>query len=188
KAAAAANGTVTAVIPNGTVRKAYAELSGIDITPGLFELLGNDKSDTNLRCAVAHFEARNGSLVSEQLIADTDAVQIRGHGTVNLDTERMQFAMQGHPKSFKLIRVRAPITVGGTLGDPSVGIQAGSAVAQGGIAAALGVLLTPIAAILPFVDPGLGKDANCAALLTDAKAQGAPVKTKAIRNAAPVRK
>ncbi|HEX2592519.1 MAG TPA: AsmA family protein, partial [Rhizomicrobium sp.] len=46
KAAAAANGTVTAVIPNGTVRKAYAELSGIDITPGLFELLGNDKSDT----------------------------------------------------------------------------------------------------------------------------------------------
>lgn len=188
KAAAAATGTLTLVIPHGAVRKSYAELSGIDVTPGLFELLGNDKTDTNLRCAVAHFEARSGSLISEQLVADTDGVRIDGHGTVNLDTEGMSFVVQGHPKSFKLIRVRAPITIGGTLGSPDVGIKAGSAIAQGGIAVALGALLSPLAAILPFVDPGLGKDANCTALLSGAKAEGAPVKSKSIRTAAPVRK
>src|SRR5262249_16934222 len=104
KAAANASGTVTLVIPHGAVRKAYAELSGINVTPGLFELLGNDKSDTNLRCAVAHFEARSGSLVSEQLVMDTDPVQIRGNGTINLATEQMSFRLQGNPKSFKLIR------------------------------------------------------------------------------------
>lgn len=187
KAAAAANGTFTMVIPHGTVRKAYADLTGIRVTPGLFELLGNDKTDTTLRCGVAHFTARNGSLVSEQLVMDTDAVQIRGHGTVNLDTEAVNFSIQGQPKSFTLLRVRAPITVHGTLGSPSFGINAGSAIAQGGVAAALS-FLNPIAAILPFVDGGLSKDANCAALLSGAKAQGAPVKAKAIRNAAPVRK
>jgi hypothetical protein len=188
KAAAAANGTFTVVVPKGAVRKSYAELSGIDVTPGLFELLGNDKSDTNLRCAVAHFETHNGTMQSEQLVADTDAVRIDGRGTVNLDNEQVNFTMQGEPKSFKLIRVRAPITVTGSLGSPHVGVKAGPAVAQTGIAVLLGVFLTPAAAILPFVDPGLGKDANCTALLTTAKAQGAPVKTKAIRTAAPAHK
>jgi hypothetical protein len=41
----------------------------------------------------------------------------------------------------------------------------------------LGALLTPLAALLPFVDPGLAKDANCASLLAAGKAQGAPVTT-----------
>jgi uncharacterized protein involved in outer membrane biogenesis len=184
KAAANATGTVTLVVPSGAVRKAYAELSGINVTPGLFELLGNDKSDTNLRCGVAHFSARSGSLVSEQLVIDTEPVQIRGNGTINLATEQMSFRVQGYPKSFKLIRLRAPILIGGTLADPHVGIQAGGAVAQGGLAVALGALLSPLAAILPFVDPGLSRDANCAALLSGAKAQGAPVKARSIAAAA----
>jgi hypothetical protein len=45
-----------------------------------------------------------------------------------------------------------------------------------------------LAAILPFVDPGLAKDANCTALLSGAKAEGAPVKSKAIRTAATIRR
>jgi uncharacterized protein involved in outer membrane biogenesis len=188
KAASTASGTLTIVVPRGTVRKAYAELSGIDVTPGLFELLGKDRSDTGLRCAVAHFEARGGSLFSEQLLIDTDPVQITGHGTVNLETERINFSIRGHPKSFKLIRLRAPILIGGTLADPDVHIQAGSAIAQGGLAVALGAFLSPLAAILPFVDPGLAKDANCAALLGSAKAEGAPVKSKSIITALPTRK
>ena len=35
------------------------------------------------------------------------------------------------------------------------------------------------AAILPFIDPGLAKDANCAGLIAEAGRQGAPVKTAA---------
>ena len=37
--------------------------------------------------------------------------------------------------------------------------------------------LMPLAVILPFVDSGLAKDANCAALIADGAAEGAPVKT-----------
>jgi hypothetical protein len=35
-----------------------------------------------------------------------------------------------------------------------------------------GVLLTPVAAMLAFVDPGLTKDADCAALLAQARTGG----------------
>jgi len=40
-----------------------------------------------------------------------------------------------------------------------------------------GSMLSPLAVVLPFIDAGLAKDANCSALLADGAAQGAPVKT-----------
>jgi hypothetical protein len=68
-----------------------------------------------------------------------------------------------------------------------LGVQAGPAVAQGGIGLALG-FLNPLASILAFIDPGLAKDANCGPLLAAAKAQGTPVKASAVRNAPAPRK
>jgi AsmA family protein len=43
----------------------------------------------------------------------------------------------------------------------------------------LGVVRAPAAAVLAFVDPGLAKDENCAALLGNAEAgENAPLKGK----------
>lgn len=55
--------------------------------------------------------------------------------------------------------------LGGTLSKPDVGVKPGNAPGQGAIATALGVLATPLAAVLAFIDPGLAKDADCSALL-----------------------
>ena len=60
---------------------------------------------------------------------------------------------------------------------PRVGVEKGQVVAQGAGALALGVVLSPLAAILPFVDAGLAKDANCQALMAEGQAAGAPVKS-----------
>ena len=85
--------------------------------------------------------------------------------------------VSGKPKKFRLGRLRTPITLTGSFSHPSIGIKAGPALAQGGIAAALG-FLSPIAALLPFVDPGLAKNADCVALSTEASQASAPVKSK----------
>jgi len=69
------------------------------------------------------------------------------------------------------------VTVKGTLLKPKVGIETGQAIGQGGVGLALATVLSPLAVVLPFVDAGLAKDANCSALLADGAAQGAPVKT-----------
>jgi len=42
------------------------------------------------------------------------------------------------------------------------------------VATALGVLATPLASVLAFIDPGLAKDADRGALLAEAERQGAP--------------
>ncbi|HKB95328.1 MAG TPA: AsmA family protein, partial [Rhizomicrobium sp.] len=186
-AASTASGTFTAVVPSGGMRHSLAEWTGVDVLTALSLNLGGDNSNTNLRCAVASFGARDGVLTAQDFVIDTDPVRIDGGGTINLRDETLDMRMQGKPKHFQIMRLRAPITVKGSLAHPALGIEAGAAVAQGGIGAALG-LLNPLAAIFAFIDPGLAKDANCGPMLADAKAKGAPVKQSAVQNAPAPRK
>ena len=167
KVASTASGTATFVIPSGNFRKAFAELSGIDLLNGLGLLLADDKSSTGLRCGVAQFSARNGQLVAQRFVLDTDPVLLEGSGSIDLSDETLKMSVTGKPKEFRIGRVRAPILITGRIAHPHIAIDPGPAAAQGGLAIALGLLFPP-AAILPFVDPGLQKDANCAALITGA--------------------
>ena len=186
-AASSADGTLTAVVPSGGMRQSLAEWTGIDVFTALSLNLSGDTSNTRLRCAVASFGAKNGILTSQQFIIDTDPVRIEGAGTINLRDETMDLRIQGKPKDFQLVRLRAPITLKGSLGNPVLGVDAGKAIAQGGLAAAL-AFLSPLASVLAFIDPGLAKDVNCGPLLAGAKARGNPVKASQVRNAAIPRK
>ena len=177
KAFATADGEVTLVAPNGEIRKAFAELMGVNVVKGLGLLLKKDMDTTPIRCGVAHFETKSGIMTANNIVFDTGPVIVTGKGTVNLDSERMAFKVRGHNKKFRLVRVLLPVTVAGPIRAPKLGVEPGAAIAQGGAALGLGALLNPLAAILPFVDPGLAKDANCGALIAEAGAQGAPVRT-----------
>jgi hypothetical protein len=125
---------------------------------------------------VLHFTGKSGVLSADRLVIDTDPVLIDGGGFINLDTETLGFQVRGHPKKFQLVRLLAPITLKGPMLSPKLGVQKGQAIAQGGAGLALGALLSPLAVLLPFVDAGLAKDANCTSLMAEGKAQGAPVK------------
>jgi uncharacterized protein involved in outer membrane biogenesis len=177
RAFANANGDLSLVVPNGEVRRSLAELMGVDVVKGLGLMLSKNQETTPIRCGVAHFRATNGVFNAEDIVFDTGPVLVTGKGSINMDDERLDLQMRGHPKKFQLVRVILPVTAQGTLRSPKLGVKPGAAIAQGGVAVALAAFLSPIAAILPFIDPGLGKDANCAALIADAKAEGAPVRT-----------
>lgn len=164
-AAANANGEITLVTPRGEVREALAELTGINVTRGLGLLLSGDDSTIGVRCGVASFRVRDGVARARSIVFDTDTVRIRGRGDVSLRDETLDLRIEGDPKEARLISISAPITVRGRWRDPDLGVDADSALGQGGIAAALGALVAPLAAILPFVDAGLTEDANCAALM-----------------------
>ena len=183
KAAATSNGEVVAVIPGGVIRQAFAELLGINATKGLFQLLNKDQHQTDIRCAVADFQVTNGVLQARQVIIDTGVVLVKGQGNVNLNTEMLSLQFTGDSKQFRLFHLDAPITIGGHLSSPAFGIKPVGPALQAGIGAALGAVVFPPLAILPFIDPGLAKNANCAAVLQVARAGGAPVKVSQLRNA-----
>jgi len=151
--AADANGTVTAVLPQGTMRASFAELTGLDLR-GLGLLLTKNKNETPVRCAVARFQARKGTLTAQTLVIDTDPVLITGGGSITLGTEALDLQIQGHPKHARLFRLKAPVAIQGTLRHPSIGIDKEERKFQ-------------------LVDPGHGKDVDCATLLAETKT-GAP--------------
>ena len=164
-AAANANGRISLVTPSGEVREAFAELTGINVTRGLGLLLTDSDDTIPIRCGVASFDVRNGVAHVRSMVFDTETILIRGGGTVSLRNETLDLDIEGEPKEPRLIRVAAPITVEGRWRTPRVGVDADNILGQGGLAAALGSFIAPVAAILPFVDAGLADDANCAALL-----------------------
>lgn len=167
--AAASKGTVSLVVPQGRMRAAFAELLGVNATAGLFKLLGGDRSTSEIRCAVADFTVANGVATARTFVIDTTPVLARGAGTIDLGAETMNLRIDGETKQARLVRLWSPIVVQGPLVAPRIGVDSGSVAGQVGLGAALGALINPLVALLPFVDPGLAEDANCGALISSAR-------------------
>jgi len=176
-AALSANGAITVVVPEGRIRRSIAEWLGVDVINGLGLALSGNASDTGLRCAIAHFGAHKGFLNAQKLVFDTDPVLVSGSGNIDLRREAINLVVAGKPKSFQLMRLNVPVTVTGALSHPAIGIKPGPVVMQAGLAAALGFLFPP-AALLPFVDANLARNANCTALVAEAGTERAPVKVR----------
>jgi len=168
KLASTADGAVSFIVPQGEINEAIAELTGINVTRGLGLLLSKNETKTSIRCGVADFQAQKGDLTAKNFFIDTTDVLVTGRGDINLDSEALNLALKGDPKKLRLTRVRTPITIKGTLKHPEVGIDAGKLAGQGAVATALGTLLTPVAAVIAFIDPGRAKNKDCAASVSDA--------------------
>jgi hypothetical protein len=174
RAAANADGQVVVASSGGEIREAFAELLGVNVIKGLGLLWSKDKSAVPIRCAVADFQATRGRLTASNIVFDTEPVLATGSGQVDLGQERLDFRLQGHSKKPRLVRALVPITVKGPVLSPKVGVETGKVAVQGGLAGILASAVTPLAVILPFIDPGLAKDAACGALIADARREGAP--------------
>ena len=143
--ASSVEGTIVALLPGGMVRDSLAELTGIDFR-GLGLLLTKNKKEVPVRCGVANFVAADGTLTAKNLVLDTEPVLIAGEGSVKLDTETLDLILRGYPKNMRILQLRAPIAIRGTLKAPSIGIQGQDSK-------------------LVLVDPGHAKDADCESLL-----------------------
>ena len=167
--AAASNGSISLVVPHGQMRAAFAELLGINASAGLLKLLSGDQSTAEIRCAVADFKVSGGVARAQTFVIDTDVVQAKGSGSINLETETLNLKIDGESKKPRLLRLWTPINITGPLTGPHIGVNAAEVVAQGGLTALLSAVVAPVAALFAFVDPGLAKDANCGALIAEAR-------------------
>jgi AsmA family protein len=170
KFASNSTGSLSMVIPRGQMNETIAELMGIDVVRGLGLLLSKKQPQTDIRCGVIDFKDQHGHVNTTTVYVDTSNVLITGRGTVNLGTESLDLALQGDPKKLRLLRIRAPISIHGTLLHPAIGVKPEKLAGQAGIAAALATLLTPVAAVLALIDPGLAKDKDCSTVLEQATA------------------
>lgn len=167
--AGASKGSISLVVPSGELRTAFAELLGVNASAGLTRLLRGDQSRSAIRCAVADFDVSGGIARAKTFVVDTDVVLATGTGSINLGAETMDLRIDGESKKPRLLRLWTPITVRGPLTGPSVGVDTGALLAQGGAVGVLAAVIAPVAALFAFVDPGLAKDANCGSLIAGAR-------------------
>jgi AsmA family len=158
---ATANGDVAVMTRNGTVSDLALRLVNLDIANALAVLARGDRS-IPIHCVVADFGARDGVLTPRTLVLDAAHTVAHGEGQIDLRSERIELRMRAEPKDGSLFALRGPIQVGGTFADPSVRPDLASALARGGAAIALGILGTPAAAVIPFVQFGKAEEQACA--------------------------
>jgi len=119
---ASANGRIAMRLDSGTLRESLAELSGMDIR-GLGLMLSKSGQRAAIRCGGANIQARDGTLSTDDVLIDTDDVRISGEGTLQLDNEALHLDLRGHPKETRLLRVKAPLLIEGTLLHPRFGLE-----------------------------------------------------------------
>lgn len=160
-----AKGTMGIAMEGGQMNILIVEVMGIDIAESLGFMLSGDKP-VPVRCIVGDFAVKDGVMRTDTFVIDTSDTNIQGEGSVNLVDERMEMTLTPQPKDPSILSARTPIKIGGTLKEPDISVAAGGLIARGGAAVAL-ALATPIASLLAFIEPGLGENSDCAALLTE---------------------
>lgn len=161
---ASADGELAAVIVGGQVSNLLLEFAGIDGAEIIKFLLAGDRN-ARLRCAVADFAVSDGLMKTRAFVFDTSDTNITGEGTVDLKAEELDLTLIPLPKDMSILSARAPLRVSGTFKKPEFAPDKGVLAARGGAAVILGALVNPLAALLPLIETGPGKDSDCASLV-----------------------
>ena len=163
---AASNGELKTMINQGTVSKLLLEQMGLNIGNVILTTLFGDKQ-VQLNCMASDFGITNGLMQTRVFVVDTEEAVITASGTINLATEHIDMTLHPDTKSLRIFSLRAPLYVRGDFNAPHVSVDKGVLAMKAGGALALG-LAAPVAALLPLVNAGPGKDSQCARLLAEA--------------------
>ena len=174
------DGEMKLFMSGGDLSALLVDLAGLDFGNSVVSALGIPRQ-AQLRCLVSDFSLSKGVLDTRTMILDTSAANVIGSGSINLRDEQVDYKLSTQPKRFNIGSLAAPILIRGPLKNPSVHPDPVVLGARAGAAVVLGVFLTPLGALLPTIQLGLGEDHNCAALMAsvqDAAKNPAPAAAK----------
>ncbi len=165
---ASLNGDIRAHLREGAVSHTAIEVAGVDVAQALGVMVKGDDA-LPILCNVVDLDVASGVATPKVFVMNTKDSTVWIDGTVSLKTEALDLRAVVSPKDFSPLTLRTPIHVRGVLAQPSVSLETGKLAAKAG-ASLLLALLNPLAAIIPFVDPGSRDaahqaDAECANLV-----------------------
>lgn len=176
------NGRIALMMRGGEINALLVRLVGLDLAEILELLLTGTADDSEtmpIRCMVANFEVEDGVMQTNPVVLDTEEFVIIVDGTIDLGAERVDLRILAEAKDPDVPLGQAPINITGSFTDLSV--APGAELGEQALAAiGLGVVLPGVGALIPFIDPGTGDDADCGSLLQmaeQAAADGAPGET-----------
>ena len=163
-----ADGQVVLSMAGGAIDALIVEAIGLDVAESIAVLLDSmtqtEEDKTPIRCAIVNLELEQGIATARPIVIDTVDSKITVDGQINLQDETLDIFIEALPKDASPLSGNQPIHVDGPLLSPSVNPAPGRTESE-----ALGWLLAPLAAVLPFFDVGGKKDSPYGALIAEAK-------------------
>jgi uncharacterized protein involved in outer membrane biogenesis len=168
---ASASGRIAMIIPQGSLWARNVQLSELDIGTFITKMFaGKLKEPVQINCGLIAFTVRDGVAAADPILIDTQKNLILGRGGFSFRTEDVDLVIRAHGKRFSLFSAQSPVRLGGNFAKPGLDVISPQLLARAGVGAGLGIVATPIAAVLAFVDIGNAKAAACGPVLAGANA------------------
>ena len=148
----------------GNLSALLVDLSGLQFGNALLSALGIP-TRARIQCLIADVTLQQGLATAKTLFLDTDEGRINGKGTFSFYNEALGLQVETDSKHFSIGSLPAPINITGTFANPHVRPDATVLAERAGAAIALGIVLTPLAALLPTIQLGTGEDGACSGAL-----------------------
>ncbi len=164
---ATSEGKVGLVVAGGEISKLMMEKIGLHLWEILELKMSGDRL-VKLRCAVADFDVKAGTMHVGALVFDTEVTTVIGTGSIDLAGERLDLTLNPRTKNTSIVSLRSPIYVRGGFVNPTVEVDKGR-VALRAIGAVALAMVNPLLVLIPLIDAGPGKDSDCGQLVRAAR-------------------
>lgn len=171
KSLATSDGRIAIILPQGSMWARNIQLSELDVGVFIQKLFEKKlKEPVQINCGLIAFTVRDGIASADPILIDTRKNVMLGRGAFSFKDESLDLAIRADGKKFSLFSGQSPVGVGGHFAAPSINPISGQLIARAGVGVGLGVVASPLAAVLAFVDVGDAKSAACGPVLSGAQA------------------
>lgn len=165
-----ANGRIAIIMPAGTFWTRNVQLSELDIGTFVWKMWQKKLKDpVQINCGLIAFTVRDGIAAADPILIDTKKNVIGGRGAFSFRTEALDLKFEADAKTFSLLSAQSPIGLGGYFAAPSVDVVSKELIARGIVGVGLGVVASPLAAVIAFIDPGDAENTACGPVLAGAR-------------------
>lgn len=147
------------MLGGGNVSALLVDLSGLEFGNALLSALGVPQR-AEINCFVSDFALDDGIANTKVLLLDTTEARVTGKGTIDFRNQTLDYSLRTRAKHFSIGSLPGPIDITGKLASPAIRPGA-EQIARAGAAVGLGIVLTPLGALLPTIQFGIGKDNAC---------------------------
>jgi uncharacterized protein involved in outer membrane biogenesis len=171
KSLATSSGRIAFIMPAGTFWTRNVQLSELDIGTYIQKMFEKKLKDpVQINCGLIAFTVRDGIAAADPILIDTKKNVVGGRGGFSFRTESLDLAIEADAKTFSLFSAQSPIGVEGYFAAPKIDPISGELVARAGAGLGLGALVSPLAAVIAFIDPGDAESTACGPVLSGASA------------------
>jgi uncharacterized protein involved in outer membrane biogenesis len=168
---AASNGRIAIILPRGTMWTQNIQLSELDIGTFVTKMFADKlKKPVEINCGLIAFTVRDGVAAADPILIDTSKNVITGRGNFSFKDESLDLALRADGKKFSLFSGQSPVGIKGHFAAPGLQVITPELLTRAGVGAGLGLVATPLAAVIAFIDPGDAKSTACGPVLNGAHA------------------